>query len=74
MAPDYCIGRDRATAVNSVHDMNEVCVDSQHAMTNESADVIDTVTHPRLDFNPPHMHLAPPYGLMPVEFRGDLRQ
>ena len=24
------------------------------------------------DFDPPHMHLAPPYGVIPVEFRGDL--
>ena len=23
-------------------------------------------------FNPPHLHLATPYGLTPVEFRGDL--
>ena len=27
------------------------------------------------DFNPRHLHLAsPPYGLIPVEFRGDLWQ
>ena len=25
-----------------------------------------------LDFNPPHLHLAPPYGVTPTEFRGDL--
>jgi len=24
------------------------------------------------DFDPPHLHLAPPQGLIPVEFRGDL--
>jgi len=24
------------------------------------------------DFDPPHLHLAPPYGVTPVEFRGDL--
>jgi len=24
------------------------------------------------DFNPPHLHLAPPQGMIPVEFRGDL--
>ena len=24
------------------------------------------------DFYPPHLHLAPPQGVMPVEFRGDL--
>jgi len=24
------------------------------------------------DFNPPHLHLAPPYGLTPVEFCGNL--
>ena len=24
------------------------------------------------DFDPPHLHLAPPYGATPVEFRGDL--
>ena len=24
------------------------------------------------DFDPPHLHLAPPYGVIPVEFRGDL--
>jgi len=24
------------------------------------------------DFDPPHLHLAPPYGETPVEFRGDL--
>jgi len=24
------------------------------------------------DFNPPHLHLAPPQGLTPVEFRVDL--
>jgi len=24
------------------------------------------------DFDPPHLHLAPPQGLMPVKFRGDL--
>jgi len=24
------------------------------------------------DFDPPHLHLAPPYGMTPVEFRGDL--
>jgi len=24
------------------------------------------------DFDPPHMHLAPPQGVTPVEFRGDL--
>ena len=24
------------------------------------------------DFDPPHLHLAPLYGVMPVEFRGDL--
>ena len=23
-------------------------------------------------FDPPHLHLAPPYGVTPVEFRGDL--
>ena len=26
-----------------------------------------------VDFNPPHLHLAPPQQLTPVEFRGDLR-
>jgi len=26
------------------------------------------------DFNPPHLHLAPPPGMIPVEFRGDLWQ
>jgi len=24
------------------------------------------------DFDPPHLHLVPPYGVTPVEFRGDL--
>ena len=24
------------------------------------------------DFDPPHLHLAPPYEVTPVEFRGDL--
>ena len=24
------------------------------------------------DFDPPHLYLAPPYGVTPVEFRGDL--
>ena len=24
------------------------------------------------DSDPPHLHLAPPYGVTPVEFRGDL--
>jgi len=24
------------------------------------------------DFDPPHLHLAPPLGATPVEFRGDL--
>ena len=24
------------------------------------------------DFDPPHLHLAPPEGVTPVEFRGDL--
>ena len=24
------------------------------------------------DFEPPHMHLSPPQGVIPVEFRGDL--
>jgi len=24
------------------------------------------------DFNPPHLHMAPPQGFTPVEFRGDL--
>ena len=24
------------------------------------------------DFDQPHLHLAPPYGVTPVEFRGDL--
>ena len=24
------------------------------------------------DFDPPHLHLAPPQGVIPVEFRGDL--
>ena len=24
------------------------------------------------DFDPPHLHLAPPQGVTPVEFRGDL--
>jgi len=24
------------------------------------------------DFDPPHLHLAPPQGMIPVEFRGDL--
>jgi len=24
------------------------------------------------NFDPPHLHLAPPQGLIPVEFRGDL--
>jgi len=24
------------------------------------------------DFNPPHLHLPPPQGMTPVEFRGDL--
>jgi len=24
------------------------------------------------DFDPPHLHLAPPYGVTPVEFPGDL--
>jgi len=24
------------------------------------------------DFDPPHMYLAPPQGVIPVEFRGDL--
>ena len=24
------------------------------------------------DFDPPHLHLAPPQGIIPVEFRGDL--
>ena len=24
------------------------------------------------DFDPPHLHLAPPHGVIPVEFRGDL--
>jgi len=24
------------------------------------------------DFDPPHLHLAPPWGVTPVEFRGDL--
>ena len=24
------------------------------------------------DFDPPHLHLAPPYGVTPVEFRGNL--
>jgi len=24
------------------------------------------------DFDPPHMHLVPPLGVTPVEFRGDL--
>jgi len=24
------------------------------------------------DVDPPHLHLAPPYGVTPVEFRGDL--
>jgi len=24
------------------------------------------------DFDPPHLHSAPPYGVSPVEFRGDL--
>ena len=24
------------------------------------------------DFDPPHLHSAPPQGVMPVEFRGDL--
>ena len=24
------------------------------------------------DFDTPHLHLAPPYGVTPVEFRGDL--
>jgi len=24
------------------------------------------------DFEPPHLHLAPPWGVTPVEFRGDL--
>ena len=23
------------------------------------------------DFDPPHLHLVPPYGVIPVEFRGD---
>ena len=26
------------------------------------------------DFDPPHMHVAPPQGVIPVEFRGDLWQ
>ena len=26
------------------------------------------------DFDPPHLHLAPPKGMIPVEFRGDLWQ
>ena len=26
------------------------------------------------DFDPPHLHLAPPQGVIPVEFRGDLRR
>ena len=26
------------------------------------------------DFDPPHLHLAPPQGMIPVEFRGDLWQ
>jgi len=26
------------------------------------------------DFDPPHLHLAPPQGVIPVEFRGDLWQ
>jgi len=26
------------------------------------------------DFDPPHLHLAPPHGVIPVEFRGDLRR
>ena len=26
------------------------------------------------DFDPPHLHLVPPYGVTPVEFRGDLRR
>ena len=25
-----------------------------------------------VDFDPPHLHLAPPQGVTPVEFRGDL--
>ena len=24
------------------------------------------------DFGPPHLHLAPPWGVTPIEFRGDL--
>ena len=24
------------------------------------------------DFDPPHLHLAPPYGVTTIEFRGDL--
>jgi len=26
------------------------------------------------DFDPPHLHSAPPQGVIPVEFRGDLWQ
>ena len=26
------------------------------------------------DFDPPHLHLAPPQGVIPVEFRGYLRR
>jgi len=26
------------------------------------------------DFDPPHLHLAPPHGVIPVEFHGDLWQ
>jgi len=26
------------------------------------------------DFDPPHLHLAPPQGVVPVEFHGDLWQ
>jgi len=26
------------------------------------------------DFDPPHLHLAPPHGVIPVEFGGDLWQ
>jgi len=58
---------DRADIYNFLFDFNRNSVSIFYRFR-DTAGYLSKVA----DFDPPHLHLAPSYGVTPVEFRGDL--